>query len=80
MCVFVCVCVCVCVCVRARARVCVYLIHYAFQSLRDLHQRCVSPEMMDDAQLKQALFARGKSINGSRETLVYRYLKSDTSK
>jgi len=47
-----------------------------FQAMTN-HQSCVSPETMDDGELKRALVMRGLSTNGARQTLIDRYLKSD---
>ena len=38
---------------------------------------CVSPETMDDSDLRQTLIVRGVSATGSRQTLIHHYFKSD---
>ena len=38
---------------------------------------CISPETMDDTELRQALIVRGVSATGARQTLIHHYFKSD---
>ena len=38
---------------------------------------CVSPETMDDTDLRQTLIVRNVSATGARQTLIHQYFKSD---
>ena len=42
-------------------------------------ETCTNPNSLDDNELKAALQLRGKSTSGARQTLINRYLESETS-